>query len=220
MSQIQNIVNTLRSNYKYLVYFIIIFYIVGFTGLTLPKSRPFFIHLTPFALLLSSIIVGLFHGKFTIKIVVSFVFIYLVSFLVELIGVNTGSIFGSYTYSHGLGIQLFNTPLIIGLNWLLLVYVSNSVMQRTDWNPIVKVFGASFLLLAYDVLLEQVAPLLAMWTFSESTVPVQNYVAWFLLAFLFSLVINLLKINTKNRIAPIVFGIQALFFAALLLTLN
>ena len=220
MSQIQNIVNTLRSNYKYLVYFIIIFYIVGFAGLTLPKSRPFFIHLTPFALLLSSIIVGLFHGKFSAKTILIFIFIYAASFVVELIGVNTGSIFGSYTYGHGLGPKLFNTPLIIGLNWLLLVYVSNSVMQRTDWNPIVKVFGASFLLLAYDVLLEQVAPLLAMWTFSESTVPIQNYVSWFLLALLFSLVINLLKINTKNRIAPIVFGIQALFFASLILTLN
>lgn len=220
MSGLKQIANTIQSNFRYVVIFIIIFYSVGFVGLSIPTTRPFFIHLTPFALLLSSIIVGLFHGKFTIKIVVSFVFIYLVSFFVELIGVNTGAIFGSYTYGHGLGLKLFNTPLIIGLNWLLLVYVSNSVMDRTNWNPIVKVFGASVLLLAYDVLLEQVAPLLAMWTFSESTVPVQNYVSWFLLALLFSLVINLLKINTRNRIAPIVFGIQALFFAALLLTLN
>jgi len=59
-----------------------------------------------------------------------------------------------------------------------------------------------------------------MWTFDQSPVPRRNYVAWFVLALLFSLVINLLKINTKNRIAPVVFGIQTLFFALLLLTLN
>ena len=220
MSSIKHIAISMQTNYRYMVLFLIIFYAVGFAGLSIPATRPFFVHLTPFALLLSSLIIALFHNKFSAKTILIFIFIYAASFVVELIGVNTGSIFGNYTYGHGLGPKLFNTPLIIGLNWLLLVYVSNSVMQRTDWNPIVKVFGASFLLLAYDVLLEQVAPLLAMWTFSESTVPIQNYVAWFLLALLFSLVINLLKINTKNRIAPIVFGIQALFFAALLLTLN
>ena len=220
MSSIKHIAISMQTNYRYVVLFLIIFYAVGFAGLSIPATRPFFVHLTPFALLLSSLIIALFHCKFSAKTILIFIFIYAASFVVELIGVNTGSIFGNYTYGHGLGPKLFNTPLIIGLNWLLLVYVSNSVMQRTDWNPIVKVFGASFLLLAYDVLLEQVAPLLAMWTFSESTIPIQNYVAWFLLALLFSLVINLLKINTKNRIAPIVFGIQALFFAALLLTLN
>nr|WP_319573571.1 carotenoid biosynthesis protein [uncultured Draconibacterium sp.] len=220
MSSIKHIAISMQTNDRYVVLFLIIFYAVGFAGLSIPATRPFFVHLTPFALLLSSLIIALFHNNFSAKTILIFIFIYAASFVVELIGVNTGSIFGNYTYGHGLGPKLFNTPLIIGLNWLLLVYVSNSVMQRTDWNPIVKVFGASFLLLAYDVLLEQVAPLLAMWTFSESTVPIQNYVSWFLLALLFSLVINLLKINTKNRIAPIVFGIQALFFAALLLTLN
>ncbi|WP_297097277.1 carotenoid biosynthesis protein [uncultured Draconibacterium sp.] len=216
----KNIANSIQANYRYFVLFLIIFYAVGFAGLSIPATHSFFVHLTPFALLLSSFIVALFHSKFSAKTILVFVFIYAASFIVELIGVNTGAIFGSYNYGHGLGIKLFNTPLIIGLNWLLLVYVSNSVMERTNWNPIFKVLGASFLLLAYDVLLEQVAPNLSMWKFNESAVPVQNYVAWFLLALLFSVVIKLLKINTKNRIAPVVFGIQALFFAALLLTLN
>ncbi|WP_321372006.1 carotenoid biosynthesis protein [uncultured Draconibacterium sp.] len=216
----RNIANSIQANYRYFVLFLVIFYAVGFAGLSVPATRPFFVHLTPFALLLSSFIVGLFHSKFSAKTIFVFIFIYIASFIVELIGVNTGSIFGNYSYGHGLGIKLFNTPLIIGLNWLLLVYVSNSVMELSNWPLMLKIVGAAFLLLGYDVLLEQVAPQLAMWTFSESAVPVQNYLAWFLLALLFSLVINLLKINTKNRIAPVVFGIQALFFAMLLLTLN
>lgn len=220
MISIRNIAQSFRSNFSYLVSIIIIFYLVGFSGLTMPSTRPFFIHLTPFALLLSSLVVGLFHSKFSAKTILVFIFIYAASFMVELIGVNTGSIFGHYSYGHGLGVKLFNTPLIIGLNWLLLVYVSNSIMELSNWPLILKVIGASFLLLAYDLLLEQVAPQLAMWTFSEHTVPVQNYVAWFVLALLFSLLMKLLKINTKNRIAPVVFGIQILFFIAILLTLN
>ncbi|WP_303925876.1 carotenoid biosynthesis protein [Draconibacterium sediminis] len=216
----KNIANSLQANYRYFVLFLLIFYAVGFAGLSIPASRSFFVLLTPFALLLSSFIVALFHGKFSQKAILAFVSIYASSFIVELIGVNTGAIFGSYTYGRGLGIKLFNTPLIIGLNWLLLVYVSNSVMEKTNWHAAIKIFGAAFLLLAYDVLLEQIAPQLSMWTFDQSPVPRRNYVAWFVLALLFSLVINLLKINTKNRIAPVVFGIQTLFFALLLLTLN
>ena len=216
----RNIANSIQANYRYFVLFLVIFYAVGFAGLSVPATHLFFVYLTPFALILSSFIVGLFHSKFSAKTLFVFIFIYIASFIVELIGVNTGSIFGNYSYGHGLGIKLFNTPLIIGLNWLLLVYVSNSVIELSNWPMMLKIVGAAFLLLGYDVLLEQVAPQLAMWTFSESAVPVQNYLAWFLLALLFSLVINLMKINTKNRIAPVVFGIQALFFAALLLTLN
>ena len=216
----KNIANSLQANYRYFVLFLLIFYAVGLAGLSIPASRSFFVLLTPFALLLSSFIVALFHGKFSQKAILVFAFIFTASFIVEVIGVNTGAIFGSYTYGHGLGIKLFNTPLIIGLNWLLLVYVSNSVLEKTNWHAAIKIFGAAFLLLAYDVLLEQVAPQLSMWTFDESPVPRRNYVAWFVLALLFSLVINLLKINTKNRIAPVVFGIQTLFFALLLLTLN
>lgn len=220
MNDIKHLTNSLKANYRYIVLFLIIFYTVGFTGLSVPATRPFFVHLTPFALLLSCLIVALFHSKFSTKTILAFLFIYVVSFIVELIGVNTGIIFGNYTYGHGLGIKIFNTPLIIGLNWLLLVYVSNSVMGKTGWPPVIKVLGASFILLAYDVLLELVAPKLAMWTFSEFPVPTQNYVAWFILALLFSLLVHILKINTNNRIAPVVFGIQALFFALLLLTLN
>ncbi|QIA09019.1 carotenoid biosynthesis protein [Draconibacterium halophilum] len=220
MSGLKQIANSIQANFRYVVIFIIIFYSVGFVGLAIPTTRPLFVHLTPFALLLSSVIVALFHSKFSAKTILVFLFIYVASFIVELIGVNTGSIFGNYTYGHGLGLKLFNTPLIIGINWLLLVYVSNSVLEKTNWNPIGKVFGASVLMLSYDILLEQVAPKLAMWTFSTSSVPIQNYVAWFILALLFSLTVHLLKINTRNRIAPVVFGIQALFFVLLLLTLN
>ncbi|WP_052671074.1 carotenoid biosynthesis protein [Draconibacterium sediminis] len=220
MSDTKNIANLIQANYRYFVLFIFIFYIVGFAGLSVSATRSFFVLLTPFALLLSSFIVALFHGKFSQKAILVFVFIFTASFIIEVIGVNTGAIFGGYTYGHGLGLKLFNTPLIIGLNWLLLVYVSNSVMERTGWNPAMKVFGAAFLMLAYDVLLEQVAPQLSMWTFDQSPVPLQNYVAWFVLALLFSLAISVLKIDTKNRIAPVVFGIQTLFFALLLLTLN
>lgn len=216
----KNIANSIHAKYLYIVLFLVIFYSVGFAGLSISATRTFFVNLTPFALLLSSFIVAFFHSKFSEKAILAFVFIYAASFIVELIGVNTGAIFGRYTYGHGLGIKLFNTPLIIGLNWLLLVYVSNSVMEKTNWPPAVKVFGAAFLLLVYDVLLEQVAPQLSMWTFDKSPVPLQNYVAWFVLALLFSLVISVLKIDTKNRIAPVVFGIQAIFFALLLLTLN
>jgi putative membrane protein len=41
-------------------------------------------------------------------------------FFIEAIGVNTGLIFGNYVYKTTLGWKFLETPLIIGVNWILL----------------------------------------------------------------------------------------------------
>ncbi|WP_297090495.1 carotenoid biosynthesis protein [uncultured Draconibacterium sp.] len=216
----KKIAATIQSHFNYVVFFLVVFYTVGVLGLSLSASQSFFIRLTPFALLLSSFFVAFFHATFSKTTVLIFLLIYVLSFFIELIGVQTGIIFGEYKYGHGLGIKVANTPLIIGLNWLLLVYTSNAIMQQINCHPLIKVTGAASLLLLYDILLEQVAPKIAMWSFSTANIPLQNYLVWFLLGLSFSALLHLFRINTKNKIAPYVFVIQAVFFLLLLLTLN
>ena len=102
--------------------FIFTFYVVGIVGLSFPVTHIFFVHLIPFALLLSAFILLPYQeDDFRRKTVVFFAAIFVVSFAVEAIGVNTGKIFGQYIYDNGLGVKCFGTPLIIGLNWALLV---------------------------------------------------------------------------------------------------
>ena len=199
---------------KFLVFFAV-FYTVGVIGLTLPDFKPLFIQLTPLALLLSSIAMALFHRDHSIKAWLIFASIYVLGLALEIVGVQTGLIFGNYKYGDGLGWKLFGTPLIIGLNWLLLVYASTSVSSRLKITRILQVVIAASILLVYDLILEPVAPKLEMWNWKNEFVPLKNFIAWFVLALLFSALLLFSKINIKNRLAPLILLCQFLFFTLL-----
>lgn len=208
------------KNRKYIfsVGFLAIFYLVGIAGFINPSTRDFFSKLTPLALLLSAgFLIWFQQTKFTIKMLLVFGFIFIFSFLVEAIGVKTGLIFGEYIYGKGLGIKLFETPLMIGLNWLMLVYCTKIIAEKISGGSTIKLFFAPFLMVVYDFVLEQAAPLLNMWSWEDGKIPAQNYIAWYLLAFLFHLVLEKTKIQFSNKLAIPVFVIQFLFFVILVM---
>ncbi len=196
--------------------FLKFFYFVGIVGIFLPASSAFFIALTPFALILSFGLLLVFHSKFDINTYLTFLAIAVLGFLIEERGVNTGVIFGDYSYGETLGFKISNTPIIIGLNWLLMTYISASVVEMFKIHTVLKIISASLLMVIYDLVLEQVAPLMNMWSWQNSTVPVQNYVAWFIVALVFQSIFRIRKIDTYNSIAASVLIIQFVFFITLL----
>ena len=221
MNKIHHHINSLlEQHFKFVAAFLAIFYTVGVLGLSFAFSFNYFVKLTPLALLLSFVILLFYHKRFTIKTGLIFSLIFLIGFGIELIGVQTKMIFGTYIYGDSLGLKILDTPLIIGLNWLLLVYLANSVLNGLKLNTAVKNFFASLILLAYDLILEQVAPLIHMWNWENETVPLQNYLAWFVLALVLSGLLSWSNINLKNRIAPVILICQSLFFILLLFILK
>jgi len=205
----------LEKKYSNVVFFFIIFYSVGIAGLLFPPTFNLFVRLIPLALLLSTIAVLFFHTQYNRKTWMIFAVIYIFGYGIEVAGVNTKLIFGHYTYDHGLGVFLFNTPLIIGINWLLLVYISVSITEKLQVNKWLQIILASFMLVAYDLILEQMAPLLKMWHWKEETVPVKNYIAWFFVAFVLTGILKFSGTRVKNKIAPVIFICQILFFVLL-----
>lgn len=208
-----------NMNFKIISRFFVLFYSVGAIGLLIPVSFPFFVKLIPLALIVSLAALAVFHGRFTKKQVILFTGIYSIGFFVEAAGVNTGLIFGSYHYGGSLGVKLFNTPLIIGLNWLLLVYLTASLLEPFKMHIAIKVVAGAVMMVAYDLLLEQVAPVLDMWYWQNDTIPAQNYITWFVIALLFHVLIKIFKTDTSNKLAPLLFLCQVVFFLVLLLFL-
>jgi len=206
----------LRSKQKVISAFFIVFYTVGLIGMLLPHTFPLFLRLIPFALILSFVALAFFHvSKMQWKATVCFLTIYSIAFIIEAIGVNTGLIFGHYEYGQGLGIQIFQTPLIIGINWLFLVYTTSSIIEKLKFPSIVKILLASLSMLLYDIVLEQVAPKLDMWHWKDNIIPFQNYIAWIALAVFFHALIKILKVKFENKLAPLILGCQFLFFLLL-----
>lgn len=220
MSAFADIKNFLDLNFSKTAGFFVIFYLVGIAGILLPFSFPLFIKLIPVALILSSVALAFYHKSFNTKTITVFISIYLIGFFVEVAGVNTGLIFGQYIYGESLGIKVFNTPLIIGLNWLLLVYITASVLEKFKIATPVKVIFSALMMLGYDLIIEQIAPLLDMWKWQNEMVPLKNYLAWFFLALLFHVVIQAFGIKTKNKLAPVILICQVIFFLILLIYLK
>jgi putative membrane protein len=190
-----------------------LFYAVGIAGLIIPVTIPLFIRLFPFALLLSLIGLIVFHSHpFDTKTLLVFAGIFLLGLFVEVLGVNTGKIFGNYSYGNALGIKLYHTPLIIGLNWLMLVYLTASVFNRFSFSAPLKIVFASLSMVLYDFLLEPAAPRLEMWNWDENLVPVKNYIDWFLVAFVFHTLVKLFRVKTDNPLALTLFFCQLFFF--------
>lgn len=206
---------------RFTVLFLIVFYLVGLAGFLIPDTRDLFIRLIPVALLLSAGILMAYHRPgFTKRQLILFGVVFVTSFLVEAAGVHTGKIFGIYRYGEGLGFQLLETPLIIGLNWLMLVYCTRVIVGMIAMPVVVRLLGAPLLMVLYDLVMEHVAPALDMWSWQGDVIPLRNYLFWYLLAFIFHLLFHIFRINYLNRMALPVFTVQLLFFVALLFSLN
>jgi uncharacterized membrane protein len=200
--------------------FILIFYSVGFLGFLIPWSRNFFVAITPFALLLSIYLLAIYHIKYSKRDIIVFLVIATLGFFIEVIGVNMGVIFGNYCYGGALGIKLFETPLLIALNWLFLTYTACAISEKISNKIVIQIFIAPSIMLLYDLILEQLAPLMDMWSWKNSLVPLKNYIAWWIVGFLFVSLIKFSKIETKNPLSVILFISQFVFFALLYLVFN
>lgn len=195
---------------------IILFHIIGIIGFSNEPLTEIFKLLVPFHLLLMLFVVLWNNESWNKNFYYFFGIVFLVSFLVEMTGTNTGLIFGEYTYGATLGLKLWNTPLMIGVNWFLLVYGVGAALQylKHQNKYISTAIGASILVIL-DSLIEPIAIKFDYWQWLDNKVPLQNYVAWWLLSYVFVLIFNRLHFNKQNFVAVILLIVQFLFFILL-----
>ncbi len=207
----KGMIQYLRS--RNLVPVLVIYFSVGVAGMILPVTRELFKELTPFSLIMSFALLHLHHDRFDLKFWLVAIFIFAAGVAVEAAGVATGLIFGEYSYGKTLGPQIFHTPLMIGVNWLMLVYCSLYITGRFIEHTYYRVIAASALMVVYDFALEPAAVYLDMWSWGGGPVPMQNYIAWFLIALLFNSVAVRFRLPaSKNKLAGPLFFIQLTFF--------
>lgn len=197
--------------------FVIIFYIVGTLGFLIPYTQCIFKLLTPLALIISTYLLLLYHNSYSLKDVLVFLAIYLLGFFIEVVGVATGLVFGSYTYGNALGLAVLGTPLLIGVNWLFLAYACTSLAKWITPNRWLVALVAPSLMVGYDLVLEQVAPVMDMWSWQGGVIPLQNYIAWWVIGFAFCGMLNYFRVDTKNPLAATLVIVQFVFFALLAL---
>jgi bisanhydrobacterioruberin hydratase len=193
---------------------LVIIHLAGIIGL-LSSYRNLFLMVTPLNLILSAFLLVHNHiginKQFFLFLLISF----FTGFLVELIGVNTGILFGHYTYESALGFKLLNVPVIIGINWFILTFCAGIICNKIKGSIYLRSCIGACMLVVMDYLIERIAPQYYFWTWRNGIIPFQNYVAWFIISFVILLVFYKLNFNKMNRLAPSLFVIQLVFFALL-----
>jgi len=122
-------------------------------------------------------------------------FVFITSIAIEWLGVSTGKIFGDYHYSHALQPLLFGVPIAIGFAWLCMMLSSMAVMQKMIGrmqrrHVFVRAAIIAMLMVLFDGVMELAVLKTGYWMWSESSIPVQNFVAWFVISFIFVVVGN------------------------------
>lgn len=103
-------------------------------------TTPFFLLLLPLPLLILEYKAG------KVKLIRFFLIFALITFIIEVVGVKTGLIFGRYHYLDRLGIALFNVPLLIGILWSTLLFATYSVASHLKPNKIPRPYGRGILI--------------------------------------------------------------------------
>jgi putative membrane protein len=207
----------------------LLFHGTGVLGILFSPYKDWFVSSTPLVLLFMFLLLANTQLKAIKNFLLSFAIAFVISMATEIIGVNTGLLFGEYQYGPVLGPKILGVPWLIGLNWFVIVYCSGSfllhsveLVERKLTTPLtvptsttMVVLGGAAMATFFDFILEPVAVKLNFWTWNRGDIPLFNYLCWFVVsAILLRINLQLKQVNT-DVFASSLLIIQAAFFLML-----
>ena len=184
-----------------------LFHICGMIGISY-GNKEFFLAFTPINLFISFVLLFINQLQLEKHELNAALIIFFIGMISEILGVNYGLIFGDYVYLDNLGFKIFGVPILIGANWIILTFITGSLSSYLIKNKYLAVLFGAILMILLDLIIEPVAPLLGFWIFDLPSVPLQNYIGWFIIGLItqyifqfniarkeYSYSINLLLIN-------------------------
>ena len=157
-----------------------LFHICGMIGISY-GNKEFFLAFTPINLFISFVLLFINQVQLEKSELNATLIIFFVGMISEILGVNYGLIFGDYVYLDNLGFKVLGVPILIGVNWIILTFITGSMSSYIIKNKYIAAPTGAILMILLDLIIEPVAPLLGFWIFDSPTVPLQNYIGWFVI---------------------------------------
>lgn len=195
---------------KYLLYFLILVYVSGAIGFLFNPG--FFAPFTPLTLAFTCFVFLIHQPLNNLNYTLSFIGLAVVGFIAEVIGVKTGVVFGNYYYGNALGYKVLGVPLVISLNWGLLINIGVLVATYLSKKPLLIATLAAFIITGVDLVIEQVASQMDYWHFSNGIAGIQNYIGWFIISFFTSWLLQKHLVKGDKKIALVFLLLQLFFF--------
>lgn len=216
-----------KKNYP--LFLALLFHITGALGILFTPYKDWFVNNTPLVLVTMFFLLSKSQTVLSKKYPLFYTIVFIIGMLTEMIGVNTGLLFGHYAYGEVLGPKLYGVPILIGLNWFIIVFCAGSIFNQitillqAKFNikitktmlAIMVVIGGATLATCFDMILEPVAIKLHFWTWEHGQIPLFNYICWFVISAVMLSFNVVLKISYANPFASKLLMIEALFFLVL-----
>ena len=159
-----------------------LFHISGALGI-LYGDREFFLQTTPINLFFTLVLLFANLKNPDRRMGWAAILAFTLGMLVEILGVNYGLIFGTYSYGENLGVKVLGVPVLIGANWVMLSFITGAMGDALfKNNKISAAISGAVLMGLIDLVIAPVAPIVDSSPFSEHVAPLSNYVGWFLVA--------------------------------------
>ncbi len=214
------------------IFIALLFHFSGAIGILYSANKDWFIANTPLNLLLMTGLLLWMQPDKGIKFFLFFGISFLVGMGTEMIGVNTGKLFGTYEYGTVMGPKLNGVPYLIGINWFLVTFCCGVLLTKiSDWTEekyenmgvrlkpwmltFAFVLDGGMLATVFDYNIEPVAVKLGFWHWKEDAIPWFNYVCWFAISAQLAMLFKKLDFDKDNQFAVHLLVIQALFFITL-----
>lgn len=208
----KTMLNLLKNRYIDLSIFVIwLFHISAIIGISLGYQN-WFVSKTPLNLLIQFALLILCFAINRPKKWLVFGVCFFTGILVEAIGVQHSFVFGSYYYGENLGLKIWNVPLLIGINWAILVFTTAVISNKITNNFFIKTVLGATLMVSLDVFMEVVAPTFDFWHFTNGHPPLRNFVTWFLVAFILHAIFQYFKLKGNFKFALHLYVAQLVFF--------
>jgi len=199
---------------KISVFIIWLFHLCGMVGISY-GNKDFFLAFTPINLFISFVLLFVNQKQLESKELKSAFLIFFIGMISEILGVNYGLIFGDYVYLDNLGVKILGVPVLIGVNWIILTFITGSLSSFIFKNKYVSIFMGAILMIGLDLLIEPVAPLLGFWIFDLQKVPLQNYIGWFVIGIITQALFQFKIAEKELTFSTHLLIINAIFFAFL-----
>jgi len=205
----------INSTSKVSVFVIWLFHVCGMIGISY-GNKDLFLSFTPVNLIISFFLLFVNQIQITQREILSVFTIFLIGMICEILGVNYGYIFGDYVYLDNLGTKVFGVPILIGINWIILTFITGSISSYIfKKNLKFSILTGAIFMILLDLIIEPVAPLLGFWIFDLPSVPLQNYVGWFLIGLATQFVYQKFVVNKEIPFSTNLLLANIVFFSFL-----
>ena len=188
-----------------------LFQLSGIIGITL-GFESWFLSKTPLNLTIILVLLLLKYPFDSLKKMVIGACLFTIGMAAEWVGVHYDFLFGSYHYGDNLGPKLDGVPWLIGVNWMLLTFITASICGHFTDKKWLRIIGGGLLMLLLDYFMEVSAPEFSFWYWEDGEAPLRNFIAWFGVALLLHLIYQRSKIKGDVLFSAHVYLSQLVFF--------